>query len=302
MNKIKPFTIFDQPQRDISSWFVPVDKWDPVEDQDKIFVPCKGSVWLPVAEFFGINDPAKQHLNVFVISTKRCYNGEIMRTHISRYLNYFEKYYDKDHELLAMISGIKCYIDLDPSYTAKQFKRDIERFILSDSLCMKAVLMNDDNYQLHLDDKKYKNEKNPSLIYSDRHAKIILWMSLLMNMVIPLTTHFIYIKKIPDANDFLLWIFDSIISMTDIDIYNKFYETSSSNVNRSSKKHERLWNRQDIRGKDTVTHSLESVQNIILNIMPKYKYEENIISFNYTSINKNIYFQVIGIELNLYVA
>ena len=152
---------------------------------------------------------------------------------------------------------------------------------------MKAVLKNYDNYQLHLDDKKYKNEKNPSLIYSDRHAKIILWMSLLMNMVIPLTTHFIYIKKIPDANDFLLWIFDSIISMTDIDIYNKFYETSSSNVNRSSKKHERLWNRQDIRGKDTVTHSLESVQNIILNIMPKYKYEENIISFNYTSINKN---------------
>ena len=115
MNKIKPFTVFDQPQRDISSWFVPVDKWDPVEDQDKIFVPCKGSVWLPVAEFFGINDPAKQHLNVFVISTKRCYNGEIMRTHISRYLNYFEKYYDKDHELLAMISGIKCYIDLDQS-------------------------------------------------------------------------------------------------------------------------------------------------------------------------------------------
>lgn len=30
--------------------------------------------------------------------------------------------------------------------------------------------------------------------------------------------------------------------------------------------------------------------------MPKYTYDKNIISFNYTSINKNIYFQVIGIE------
>lgn len=293
---IKPFSIFGQPTRDITNWFVPVDSWESTDPNDQIFRPCKGAVWLPVTNFFGITDPTKENLNLFVLSTKRCYNGDIMREHISRYLNYFEKYYDKDHELVTMISRIKCNIDLIPSYTMDQFKYDVERFILCDSICMKAALMNEDNYNLHLDEKKYKNEKNPSLIYSDRHAKIILWMSLLMNMVIPLATHFIYIKKLSNSNEFLLWIFDSIISMTDVDIYNKFYETSSSNVNRSSKKHERLWNRQDIRGKDPVTHSLESVQNIILNIMPKYSYEKNIISFNYTSINKNIYYQVTGIE------
>ncbi len=294
---IRPFTIEGQQQpRDRSTWFVPVDQWEPSDPLDQIFKPCKGAVWLPVTQFFGINDPTKDNLNLFVLSTKRCYNGDIMREHISKYLNYFEKYYDQDLELAMAVSKIKCNIDLIPGYTKEQFKYDIERLILSDSICMKAVLMNNDNYALHLDEKKYKNEKNPSLIYSDRHAKIILWMSLLMNMVIPLATHFIYINKIPNANEFLLWIFNSILNLTDVDIYNKFYETSSSNVNRSSKKHERLWNRQDIRGKDPVTHSLESVQNIILNIMPKYSYEKNIISFNYTSINKNIYFQITGIE------
>ncbi len=292
---IRPFTIEGQQQpRDRSTWFVPVDQWEPSDPMDQIFKPCKGAVWLPVTQFFGINDPTKDNLNLFVLSTKRCYNGDIMREHISKYLNYFEKYYDQDLELAMAVSKIKCNIDLIPGYTKEQFKYDIERLILSDSICMKAVLMNNDNYALHLDEKKYKNEKNPSLIYSDRHAKIILWMSLLMNMVIPLATHFIYINKIPNANEFLLWIFNSILNLTDVDIYNKFYETSSSNVNRSSKKHERLWNRQDIRGKDPVTHSLESVQNIILNIMPKYSYEKNIISFNYTSINKNIYFQITG--------
>lgn len=285
---IRPFTVEGQQQpRDKSTWFVPVDQWEPSDPMDQIFKPCKGAVWLPVTQFFGIMDPTKDNLNLFVLSTKRCYNGDIMREHISKYLNYFEKYYDQDLELAMAVSKIKCNIDLIPGYTKEQFKYDIERLILSDSICMKAVLMNNDNYALHLDEKKYKNEKNPSLIYSDRHAKIILWMSLLMNMVIPLATHFIYINKIPNANEFLLWIFNSILNLTDVDIYNKFYETSSSNVNRSSKKHERLWNRQDIRGKDPVTHSLESVQNIILNIMPKYSYEKNIISFNYTSINKN---------------
>lgn len=292
---IRPFTVEGQQQpRDRSTWFIPVDQWEPSDPMDQIFKPCKGAVWLPVTQFFGINDPTKDNLNLFVLSTKRCYNGDIMREHISKYLNYFEKYYDQDLELAMAVSKIKCNIDLIPGYTKEQFKYDIERLILSDSICMKAVLMNNDNYALHLDEKKYKNEKNPSLIYSDRHAKIILWMSLLMNMVIPLATHFIYINKIPNANEFLLWIFNSILNLTDVDIYNKFYETSSSNVNRSSKKHERLWNRQDIRGKDPVTHSLESVQNIILNIMPKYSYEKNIISFNYTSINKNIYFQITG--------
>lgn len=294
---IRPFTVEGQQQpRDRSTWFVPVDQWEPSDPMDQIFKPCKGAVWLPVTQFFGIMDPTKDNLNLFVLSTKRCYNGDIMREHISKYLNYFEKYYDQDLELAMAVSKIKCNIDLIPGYTKEQFKYDIERLILSDSICMKAVLMNNDNYALHLDEKKYKNEKNPSLIYSDRHAKIILWMSLLMNMVIPLATHFIYINKIPNANEFLLWVFNSILNLTDVDIYNKFYETSSSNVNRSSKKHERLWNRQDIRGKDPVTHSLESVQNIILNIMPKYSYEKNIISFNYTSINKNIYFQITGIE------
>lgn len=293
-NRIKPFTINGQPLP--IREFTPVDEWDPVDPQDQIFKPCKGALWLPITQLFRINDPTKENLNLFILSTKRCYNGDIMRIHMSRYLNYFEKYYDPDHELVWMMAKIKCNIDTIPGYSKEQFKRDIEQLILSDSICMKAVLMNDDNYQLHLDEKKYKNEKNPSLIYSDRHAKIIFWMSLLMNMVIPLATHFMYIKKIMNADEFLLWIFNSIISMTDVDIYNKFYETSSSNVNRSSKKHERLWARQDIRGIDPVTHSLESVQNIILNIMPKYSYDKNIISFNYTSINKNVYYKVIGIE------
>lgn len=291
----RPFTFGDEPARDSSSWFIPVDQWDP-SPQDQILKVGKGCLFFPVTQTFGITDPGKENLNVFIIGNKRCYNGDIMRTHMNRYINYFEKFYDLDHELLFMTCRIKCSIDLVPSYTAEQFRYDLERMILSPSICYKAMQMNEDNYLLHLDDKKYKNEKNPSLIYSDRHAKTILWMSLLMNFVIPLAVHFIYVKNIPNANDFLLWIYEPILNLTSIDVVNKLYETASSNVGRSAKKHERLWDKQDIRGKDPVTHSIESDQTIILNIMPKYNYESNIISFNYTSINKNIALQVVGIR------
>ena len=223
MEKFKPFTTFGQPLQTNTDWFVPVDKWEPENEVDQIFIPCKGAVWLPVTQVFNITDPSKENLNYFILSTKRCYNGDTVRNHISKYMNYFEKFYDKDHELLWMICKIKCNIDMIPGYNKEQFRHDIMRLILSDSICMKAVRMNNDNYELSLDEKKYKNEKNPSLIYSDRHAKIILWMSLLMNMVIPLATHFIYINRILNANEFLLWIFDAIIYMTYVYIYNKFY-------------------------------------------------------------------------------
>lgn len=105
-------------------------------------------------------------------------------------------------------------------------------------------------------------------------------------MCIPLITHYIYIKKIANSNEFILDIFNIILGMSEVNIFNKLYETAISSVTRNSNKHERLWAKQDIRGKTTVTHALESVQNIILNIMPKYIYENNIISFNYTSIKR----------------
>lgn len=292
---VRPFTFEDEPARDISSWFIPVDQWEP-SPEDQILKVGKGCVYYPVTQVFGITDPTKENLNYFIIANKRCYNGDIMRTHMNKYINYFEKFYDLDHELLLMTARIKCSIDLIPSYSQEQFRYDVERMILSQSILVKAMQMNEDNYMLHLDDKKYKYEKNNALIYSDRHAKTIMWMSLLMNFVIPLAVHMIYVKNISNPNDFLMWMYEPILNLTSIDIINKLYETSSSNVNRSAKRNEKLWLKQDIRGKDPVTHSIESDQTIILNIMPKYNYESNIISFNYTSINKNIALQVVGIR------
>ena len=285
--------VFMGDEEESKPWLIPVDEWKP-SDGDSIFLSSKGGMWLPVTRIYNIMDPSKQTLDFFCLARKRCYNGATMLAHLTQYLNYFTKYYDRDHELVVNMARLKCNIDLIPGYTAEQLKFDIEKYILSDSLLIKAWTMNEDNYQLRLDEKKYKNDQNQSLIYTDRHAKIMLWMSILMNMVIPLATHYVYIRQIPSENDFLLWIFESILALTPVNIYNKIYETALSNVNHSVKRNEVLWARQDIRGKSEITHSIESVENIVLNIMPKYTYDKNIISFNYTSIRKNIHFQVTG--------
>lgn len=270
-----------------------VDKWEPTRE-DIIFKSCKGSLILPVAEYYGSDN---ESLNIFSLAPKRCYNGNIMREHLPRYLNYFLKYYDQDKELLLAYFNMKYVLDYHGDmYEKEQFILDIKRLILSPSILNKAAAMNEDNYSLSLDEKNYRNDKNPALQYGDKHAKTLMWMSLLMNMVIPLSTHYILIRNIEDADQFLLEVFEVIMELTDIDIISKLYETSNSNILRNAKSHSTLFQMQNIRSKNTTTLSMDSLENIILNIMPKYTYDKNIVSLNFSAIKNSVYFQVTGIK------
>lgn len=268
---------------------IPVDDWVP-EKEDLIFRHCKDAILLPVSEYFGVS--GVDTFNYFILSAKRCYNGDKLREHTTHYLNYFIKFYDTDKELLAVYYKLKFMIDFEPLYDKEAFIYDIKKYIFSPSILYKVDLMNRDNYSLKLD---YKNKKDPSLQYTDKHGYILMKISVLMNILIPLITHFIYVKKIENSNDFILEVYDIIFSMFNVDIYSKLYETSYSNIIGSERDHSTLWAMQSIRGKNTTTHTLDSVINIILNIIPKYNYNENIIHFNYRSIVKNTGYQVVDI-------
>lgn len=276
--------------------FIPVDQWVP-EEEDKIFRTCKGALILPASKYFNVEN---ESFDRFILSTKRCYNGEKMLYHLPLYMNYFEKFYDQDKELVTTMCKFKYLIDYRKDYTPEMFINDLRRYIMSDSLMIKAHMMNNDNYCLQLDLKKYKNDKNPSLQYTDRHARILMWISLVINMMIPLLTHYAYMNKIANVNEFLLTVFNMILKFVDstmgVDIYSKLYETAYSNINKNSKNNSLLWDMQDIRGENVTTHSLSSVNNIILNIIPKYVYNMNIVFLNYSSIRKSTGFQITEIS------
>lgn len=93
-------------------------------------------------------------------------------------------------------------------------------------------------------------------------------MSVLMNCMIPLMCHFMYRRKVTNISEFILGVYDILIDMYDVDVYNKIYETAISNVLRTAKRNQAIWNMQDIRGINTSIHSLQSVQNVLINIMP----------------------------------
>lgn len=137
--------------------FVPVDQWIP-NDEDKIFKTSKGVITLDVSKYFGLDE--RRDLNAFIISLKRSYNNPKMREHTVHYLNYFEKFYDLDHELLIIYYRLKYLIDYEPMYTMEAFFYDLNRYILHGNIAIKVGYMNRDNYMLSL---TYKNRRNNGL-------------------------------------------------------------------------------------------------------------------------------------------
>ncbi len=275
--------------------FIPIDDWKP-EEEDKVFKSVKGAIYLDISKFYGVENSTT--LDYFSVAEKRGYNSDKLRDHLTHYLNYFVKFYDPDKELLSIYYRIKYMMDcMTENYTQATFFYDIQRYLLSQSMLNKIDKMNVDNYQLDL---KYSNDKNPALQYNDTHGLIMMKISILMNMVIPLAVHFIHNNKIFNVNDFLLEVYDKIIHIFGVDIYSKLYETATTNTIKNKNNNKPLWEMQDIRGKDVTTHSLYSVENILLNIMPKYTYNENLVFFNYRSLCHSLRYQVtdIGYEYN----
>lgn len=282
-----------------------VDSWVP-EEKDKIFTSIVGGFIAPVCSYYKYTGDDRS-LDIFATSTKKCYKSDLMREHMCHYLNYFEKFYDTDHEYLSVICQIKYAIDIGITnpytgetidYALDNFMNDIRRYVLSPSLVEKVDRLCRDNYILDLN---YKNINNPSLQYNDTHARVLLECSFLINMLIPLLTHYAWAKKVPDTimpmDRFLLQGFDYVLALfPNVDIYNKLFETSSTNIDKNEQSNAAIWAKQPIRGRNATTHSLSSVDNIILNIMPKYVFNQNIISMNYSSIINNTGFQITDIS------
>ena len=275
---------------------IPVDEWDTekylISEEDRIFKNIRGEIILPIHELFGDpnsdNIEQMQQLDYFAMNSKRSYNSDETRQHICRYLNYFEKFYDFDKELLMIIYNIKFTIDYMYSYTKENFLEDVNRYIIRNyNLTSKVRRFVDDNYLMNL---ASNNNKTPNLQFNNKHAKVLYEISLLANMYIPLATHYMYIhfiKKSEDVQELMLSLFDLCMVKYEeergIYIYDKLYETATSVVNKSVGPDRVLWAKNLIRGNNPTTQIKVSVEDIILQILPKYVYNNNIINFNYYS-------------------
>ena len=272
-----------------------VDTWKPNKDQ-VLFTNSKNLIIAPITSLFNVDGDSYNKINLFMINTKKSYNSDALRNHCCLYLNYFCTFFDPEKEYYTNLAKIKCWIDFYPEYNYNNLVSDICRYILQPSIFEKVKNMTEYNYSLEL---AYKSAKNPQLQYTNEHGKILMQISLLMNMLIPLITHFAYMRSVQNIDDFLLNIYDNILYapvFKGVDIYSKIFGTAISNISQNERNNIVIWNKQDIRGKDTVTHSIDAVRNIIINIMPKYVFEKSMVSLDYSSIQRSNKYQITDIS------
>ena len=221
-----------------------VDQWKP-QPEDIYFTNSKDIIVAPVSQYYQLADN-NARINYFWIKPKKSYNSDLLRDHCCHYLNYFEKFYDTEKEYFTNLALVKFLIDYYPEYNISNLIYDINRyFIASDpnriSIINKVAQMVERNYSLEL---SYKSANNPQLQYTDEHAKALLKASIMMNLIIPLVTHFAYERKISDIDEYLLDFYDMILYSPEfayVDIPSKLYETSISNVNRNAKNNAIIW-------------------------------------------------------------
>lgn len=287
---------FCQSRVDRRSTLTPVDLWTP-QNPNEVIINCKPGFFVaPLSVLFNIELGPNDKMDYFVLSTKKCYNSATMRTHLYQYVNYFCNFYDPEWEYMSVLFAMKTKIDRysATSYPIEAFFYDMERYILRSTIADHVEQMVKDNYYQELN---YVNIKTPSLQYTNDHARLLHKMSILMDLCIPLLTNYAYMHKVDNIDDYLLRFYDRILHMDNtIDIYAKLYDTAYTNVVANQKNNAGIWIKQDIRSIDTTTHSTDSVHNIILNIMPKYTFDKNIISFNYASIRRNTSYKITDIS------
>ena len=269
-----------------------VDTWNPTEEEQ--IIKCTSDrIFMPVHKFYNIQSSDMDYFN---LQAKRCYHGINVRQHIAHYLNYFEKFYDRDMRVLRAYSYLKYMVDYHPEYSKEDLFNDISHLIFTPVTLTRIKLMVERNYRLSLNNGKRTN--NISLQYTDAHAKLLLNFSIMQKMVIPIITHFITVRryKSTEINGVLMEYYYRLFDMFEsIDMVSKLYETVMSSVRRSMKKN-RLWDMQNIRSINSTTHTIESVENIPLQLSPKYKFDRHIISFNFSSVRKNIGNKVLDIS------
>lgn len=276
--------------------FIPVDQYEPSCPEDVIVNCIPGFFIAPIAVFDGLDYEADTRFNYFMLATKKCYNSVAMRQHLYQYLNYFCNFYDYEKEYLSILFVMKIKIDryTNEEYPASAFFYDLERYIINSNIANKVEQMVEDNYK---QDLNYTNIKSPSLQYTNEHAKLLHKMSIIMDLCIPMLTNYAYMHKVDNIDDYLLLFYDKVLHMDpSIDMYAKLYDTAYTNVTANQKNNQGIWIKQDIRSIDVTTHSTDSVHNIILNIMPKYIFDKNIVTFNYASIRKNTSYKITDIS------
>lgn len=230
-------------------------------------------------------NPSLEKMNVFILEKKQAYYTNTEE--YIPYVNYFIEYYDNDNELLMGYLKIKTMIERVEGYSQESFMHDLYEYILSPSMINKIKKMVRYNYKVKIkNNKQAKSYTN----FEEHHGFILLDIAMAMKIMIPLITHYASVYNLKSIDPFTLDCFIPLFKLLgeDVNIYNKMYEFIRSKLKKTIYKHAEHWNQIEALGENLETKIEEVLAKVIHDIMYKYNFDKNIISYNTVTIRNTM--------------
>lgn len=213
---------------------------------------------------------------------------------ITKYVNYFINYYDKDNELMFAYFKLRFLIASgEKKFTPVAFKKMCYKILFTPTMSAKIKTFVDDNYRLEID-KDTKASKYPDETkFGDIHTKIIFRCSMAIKVLIIPAFHYLYSNEdIKTQQSYLYDYFkDTLMEFSEpgINIYNKLRASVTKMVKNDVKNNPGSWSDKEIGGHDPLLKSLSLFEkDLMIDLLYKYRMNENPVKFNMVAIRSQL--------------
>lgn len=260
--------------------------WKPKKDQ--ILTDCDGGIFLVYFEKVFDNKDIAIY-DRFLI--KKSSYEKFLPT-ITKYINFFENFYDTDHELIMAYLKLKYVLDEKKMFDKNNVSALIDMIyevMLTPAIVDKVKRMVNDNYLDDIeskdkdDSKRYKTGSGKkhleSLEFTNEHVKILLSISFGMKIICPVLFHFASLRviKIDKDSDFIYQFYKRLFPLFSgsVNMYNKLFTYVKAKVMEAYARNQTIFNQRDILGTDIYTVVHQFLQKVLISEnMMKYKFSE----------------------------
>lgn len=271
----------------MSESFVKVDEWKCPEEKKVIFENGK-LVIIPFEVIF--ERESFQSFSTFIIK-KESYLKQMPV--ITKYINYFVEFYDKDKELIMAYLQLKFIIDRKGGKKLKEksFIKIMYERLFTPTMVEKIKQMTEDNWYIDVEEgsEKYKKE----LCFTNEDAKTLMNISMCIKIMTPVLFHYLNIhsslRKI-SLYKYYENLFD-IFNNEEGEIYEKLWLTTLNKLNASYGVNKKLFDQREILGTSKLGYLDDLVKkNLVSETVVRYVFDNKLINLNVAVLNKQMGF------------
>ncbi len=210
-------------------------------------------------------------------------------TIVIRYINYFIKYFDEDHELMmAYFITMFCIMQKDEDgceFGVDQLIFTLRNYFASKTMVDKIARMveyNIDETLMKSSDRKF----DESLQLTTDHLKCIMGISMLHKIIIPIISHYMKVRKGNiDITERQLYFrcftsfLDAFDERFDVAFYEKIYHTATTRVSKTKTNQKLMWLRRKHMGITPISYVNKLMYDLFIEISQKAIFSKSAIIF-----------------------